>query len=311
MDKKKWITMAVAVVLLIGLVLGILAITGAFGPAKVGLLLRREKGAWNAYHRLLEQELVAAQYQVQRYTAGDDQSTQTRQVQTLLKEGCRTFVIEPVDTESAGNLLQILEKAGASVVFINYMPQQLEQYPKFSYVGFDSAQAGQLQAQIIAGVASRANHNGDGELSYAVLAEDENTVHMQGFESALENAVCLESQVCGSDTEKAEQQCRLFLSRYGRDMEIVLCGADALVQGALAAIEDGGRKVGEDILLIGTNATEASLQLVQEGKLTGTLMGDTHTAVQQVLQLLESRKQVIFHAQYIAVDQKNIGAYIQ
>lgn len=311
MDQKKWITIAVAAVLLIGLVLGILAMTGAFGPAKVGLLLRQENGQRNEYHRLLEQQLTAAEYQVHRRTAGNDQSAQTRQVQALLKEGCRTFIIEPVDTASAENLLQTLEKAGASVVFINYMPQQLEQYPNFSYVGFDPAMAGQLQAQIIAGIASRANHNGDGELSYAVLAEDENTARQQSFESALENAVCLESQVCGSDVEKAEQQCRLFLSRYGRDLEIIFCGADVLADGALAAIEDGGRKVGEDILLIGANATEQSLQLVKEGKLTGTLVGDIQSAAAQVLQLLGSRKQVIFQAEYFAVDQKNIDEYIQ
>ena len=310
MDQKKWITIALAAVLLIGLVLGILAMAGAFGPTKVGLCLRLENGQWNEYHTLLEQQLVAEEYQVHTRAAANDQSTQTRQVQALLKEGCRTFIIEPVDT-AAENLLQTLEKAGASVVFINYMPQQLEQYPDFSYVGFDPAQAGELQAQIIAGVASRANHNGDAELSYAVLDTDMDAARLHSFEAALGNAVCLEHQVCGSDVAKAEQQTRLLLSRYGRDMEIIFCGSDALAQGALAAIEDGGRKVGEDILLIGANATEQSLQLVKEGKLTGTLVGDIQSAAAQVLQLLGSRKQVIFRAEYFAVDQKNVDDYIK
>lgn len=310
MDQKKWIMIALAAVLLIGLLLGILAMTGAFGPAKVGLCLRLEKGQWNEYYTLLEQQLVAEEYQVHTRAAANDQSTQTRQVQALLKEGCRKFIIEPVDT-AAENLLQTLEKAGASVVFINYMPEELEQYPDFSYVGFDPAQAGELQAQIIAGVASRANHNGDAELSYAVLDTDMDAARLHSFEAALGNAVCLEHQVCGSDAGKAEQQTRLLLSRYGRDMEIIFCGSDALAQGALAAIEDGGRKVGEDILLIGANATEQSLQLVKEGKLTGTLVGDIQSAAAQVLQLLGSRKQVIFQAEYFAVDQKNVDDYIK
>lgn len=304
MDRKKWMLISVAAVLLIGVVLGILALCGAFVPPVVGLCLPRQESAWNAYYDLLEVKLLEKEYTVERCTVNDDQSAQTQQVQALLDKGCRKFVIQSVDGKQCQQLLRILQQAGASVVFLNEQPAELAQYPGFSYVGFDPAQAGQLQAQTVLRIAHIADHNRDGELCYAVLDTDTTPLRRESCAAALAetDATCLEIQICTPDTESARQRCALLLSRYGKDLEVIFCANDVLAMGALEAIEDGGRKVGRDILLIGADATEQSLELLQQGRLTGTLTGDIHTAADHVLQLLGSREQVIYQAPYTAVE---------
>lgn len=311
MQKQKWIFCAVAAVLLAALVMGLLVLTGVWklGPEQVALCLRQGSGSpWSEYHDLLEQTLTGEDYAVERCIAGNDQSVQTQQVQDLLKKGYRFFVIEPVMTSGTENLLQLLQNAEAKAVFINYRPEQLEQYPNCSFVGFDPEQAGQLQAQLALDVFRKADVNDDGHLSYGVLdTAQENKESQLRQQSAMDTlgGTCLEVRYAKSGVQTAQQQCRLLLSSYGRDLEIILCGDDVLALGALAAAEDGGRIPGEDIFIFGANATTESRNLVRQGKLSGTLQYDMQTASRQVVQLLRSDEQVIYMAGYLAVDSKN------
>lgn len=311
MDKKKWMLLSVAAVLLIALVLGILALLGVFGPYKVGLCLPRTDSLWSDYYGALEDKLLQANYQVERCTVNADQDAQTKQVQTLLNSGCRRFVIQPVDAGQTEELLQLLQQAGAKVVFINTQPENLAQYPDFSYVGFDGAQAGQLQAQLLSDIDHLADHNGDGRLSYAVLEAQENIAWQESCAAALENGECLQVQTGCVDQEDTRKQCSLLLSRYGKDLEVIFCADDVQAAGALAAVEDGGRIVGEDIILISANATEQTLKLVEQGKLTGTLAADTALASAWVLQLLQDEGQVLSLTAYSAVSSGNYDDYVQ
>ena len=44
--------------------------------------------------------------------------------------------------------------------------------------------------------------------------------------------------------------------------------------GAQTAIEAAGRKVGEDIYLVGVDALPEAIDLIKEGNMTGTVLND-------------------------------------
>ena len=72
-------------------------------------------------------------------------------------------------------------------------------------------------------------------------------------------------------------------------------------------IEQAGRKVGENILLLGVDALEECQQMVQNGTMTGTVLNDhvgqSHAAVDVAVQLLNGEAiQNYYWVDYVKVD---------
>ena len=64
------------------------------------------------------------------------------------------------------------------------------------------------------------------------------------------------------------------LTKEGDKIEVVFCNNDDMAYGALAAIEAAGRKVGEDIYLVGVDAGAEAVGYVEEGRMNGTVLND-------------------------------------
>ena len=78
------------------------------------------------------------------------------------------------------------------------------------------------------------------------------------------------------DQAKGQQIAQDALTQYGNDIEVIFCNNDAMALGALQAINAAGRKVGEDIYIVGVDAlADAEVcQNVADGKMTGTVFND-------------------------------------
>ena len=100
----------------------------------------------------------------------------------------------------------------------------------------------------------------------------------------------LANQVGMWATDKGQEIAATALSQYGEAVEVIFCNNDGMALGAAAAIEAAGRKVGEDIYLLGVDALEECQQMVAEGTMTGTVLNDhigqSHTAVDVAVKAL-------------------------
>ena len=76
------------------------------------------------------------------------------------------------------------------------------------------------------------------------------------------------------DQAKAQQIAQDALTQYGDKIEVIFCNNDAMALGALQAIEAAGRKVNEDIYLVGVDALTEAVQNVIDGKQTGTVFNN-------------------------------------
>ena len=76
------------------------------------------------------------------------------------------------------------------------------------------------------------------------------------------------------DQAKAQQIAQDALNQYGDKIEVIFCNNDAMALGALQAIEAAGRKVNEDIYLVGVDALTEAVQNVIDGKQTGTVFNN-------------------------------------
>lgn len=84
--------------------------------------------------------------------------------------------------------------------------------------------------------------------------------------------------------------------------------------GAAQAITAAGRKVGEDIYLVGVDALAEAMDLVSTGGMTGTVLNDhinqSHKAVDCTVQAINGEKlDAYYWIDYIKVTPENVAQY--
>ena len=98
----------------------------------------------------------------------------------------------------------------------------------------------------------------------------------------------------------------------GNMVELIICNNDGMALGAAAAIEAAGRKVGEDIYLLGVDALDECQEMVQKGTMTGTVLNDhigqSHTAVDVAVKALNGEAiDNYYWVDYVKVDASYFG----
>ena len=309
-------------ILILALVL-LALLAGCDHRQQVGICFRDCDDPFTAqYRQELERALTDNGYAVTVMDAGNDQSKQDTQVAELIKKNTDVLILEPVMTSALDTVAEQAQKGKVPVVFVNRQPEEktLDSWEKLCFVGYDTAQPGQLQAQLLSG---EADINGDGCVSYAILAGPEDhldaILRSDGCTEMLEQMNMLTQALAVSNgaftREEGQRRCAMLLSQYGKDIEVLFCNSDELAFGAIEAIKDGGRTVGKDIFLYGIDGQRQALLFIRSGDLTGTVSVDIPGQVQQVLDavktyLMGGTAKKVNYTDHIAIDQTNVEDYI-
>ena len=193
-----------------------------------------------------------------------------------------------VQASSAPEITDMCKDAGIPVVFINREPDEAEEQRwvdekiNATYVGCDARQSGTYQGEEILETETKGDINGDGKVSYIMIQGDPENVDAQyrtefSVKALTDAGVEVEEllkQRGDWDQAKAQQIAQDALNQYGDKIEVIFCNNDAMALGALQAIEAAGRKVNEDIYLVGVDALTEAVQNVIDGKQTGTVFND-------------------------------------
>ena len=218
----------------------------------------------------------------------NDQATQTNQIQNFITSGVDVLIINPVNSSSAATITDMVTAANIPLVYINREPDEQEEKRwadenmNVTYVGCDARQSGTMQGEIIVDLGQeKVDLNGDGKIQYIMIEGDPENVDAQyrtefsvkALEDAGWTVDCLDDQVGNWDQATAQQLVANSLSAHP-ETEVVFCNNDAMALGALQSIEAAGRKVGEDIYLVGVDALTEALEDVLAGTMTGTVFND-------------------------------------
>lgn len=265
------------------------------------------------YRQQLEKELLRLGYYVNFVDAKGDQAVQHDQITGLIEAQYDVLVVEPVMAAATDVILTRLKTASIPVVLLGKEQTEdvLSLWPQACYVGFDQSQPGLVQGQIILNTDNRGDINGDGQVTYAVLAGPEGNIytglHIENCTVPLQEAdiqLQLLDVVYGDHTqERGKALTEGLLSRFGRDIEVLFCGSDAMAMGALEALKQSGRTVNQDIYVVGIGGEAEVLSDVSQGLLTGTAMADHNTLAQQAAQaaslLLQKSADKIYMVDYV------------
>ncbi len=240
----------------------------------------------------LQNYLVSLGFSADNITISDganDQATQTGQIDNFITAGVDVLIINPVNSSSAETITDKVVAAGIPLVYINREPDEDEEARweennwDVTYVGCDARQSGTFQGELIGDLGLETiDKNGNGKIDYIMVEGDPENIDAQyrtefsvkALTDAGLEVNCLTDQVGNWAQDQAQQIVANALGQYGNDVEVVFCNNDAMALGALQAIDAAGRKVGEDIYLVGVDALSEALENVINGTMTGTVFND-------------------------------------
>jgi methyl-galactoside transport system substrate-binding protein len=286
------------------------------------------------YFKSLETDDV--KYEITMADGKNDMAEQTNQIQNFITQGMDVIILNLVQTSSADAVIDQVVSAGIPLVLINREPLAYDKdgktldeayegilnNPQVCYVGADARQSGTFQGEMVAELPNKGDINGDGKVSYIMIEGDPENIDAQyrtefsvkALKDAGIEVECLDDQVGNWDQTKGQELCANALNIYGDKVEVVFCNNDAMALGAATAIETAGRKVGEDIYLLGVDALEEAVQLVKDGNMTGTVLNDhigqSHAAVDVAIKLLKGEEiQNYYWVDYVKVNKAYVDAH--
>ncbi len=249
------------------------------------------------YRNALQEILEGKGYTVTFMDGKNDQAEQNNQINNFIAQGVDALIINPVMTSAADQIIATVKDAGVPTVLINREPtaEQMSAYDKLVYVGCDARQSGTMQGELILDTENKGDINGDGKVSYIMIQGDPENVDAQYRTEFSVKALTdagieveeLDLQRGDWDRNKGQEIAQNDLAKFGDDIEVVFCNNDDMAIGALQAIQAAGRKVNEDIYLVGVDALDAALNEVAAGNMTGTVLNDAQGQAEGAVAAME------------------------
>ena len=270
------------------------------------------------YRNNLEEILKSKGYKVSVVDGNNDQNKQNEQIDTFITQGVKALIINPVMTSAADSIIEKVKNADIPTVLINREPtaDQMAAYDKLVYVGCDAAQSGTFQGELILDTPNKGDINGDGKVSYIMIQGDPENIDAQlrteysvkALTDAGKEVEQLNLTRGDWDRNRGQEIAANDLAQFGDQIEVIFCNNDDMAIGALQAIQQAGRKVNEDIYLVGVDALDAALNEVQAGNMTGTVLND---AVGQATAAVEEMEKLLGGATYTSGNQSVYVDYVK
>ena len=251
-------------------------------------------------------------YEVTLVDSKNDMATQTDQIRNFITQGMDLIICNLVQTSSAETIIDEVVNADIPLVLINREPLKydangvpmVEAYegildnPTVCYVGADARQSGTYQGEIVLELPDKGDIDGDGVVRYVMIVGDPENIDAQfrtefsikALKDAGVEVECLLEQVGNWATDQGQTIAANAITAHGDKIDVIFCNNDGMALGAYAAIEAAGLKVGEDLYLLGVDALTECVEMIKEGKMTGTVLNDhvaqSHAAVDAAVDVL-------------------------
>lgn len=289
------------------------------GGGTIGVCIYKFDDAFmTTYRNALQEILEGKGYKVTVVDGNNDQAKQNEQINTFITQGVDALIINPCMTSAADQIIKTVKEANVPTVLINREPtaDQMSAYDKLVYVGCDAAQSGTFQGELILETANKGDINGDGKVSYIMIQGDPENIdaklRTEYSVKALTDAGIqveeLDLQRGDWDRNRGQEIAQNDLAKFGDQIEVVFCNNDDMAIGALQAIQAAGRKVNEDIYLVGVDALDAALNEVMNGNMTGTVLND---AVGQATEAVNQMELLLNGTTYGAGEQSVYVPYVK
>ncbi|MCL1827948.1 MAG: sugar ABC transporter substrate-binding protein [Oscillospiraceae bacterium] len=211
---------------------------------------------------------------VVHWDAEYDPNRQVTLIQEAVTQGYDAIVIEAMDPFALNGAIEEAEKAGIPVISVNAAePQTVHTL----YMAGADYSSGWASAELMVGMSG---NEGTAIVLDCPPAMKPAARMGTGFEEYIQQKTNIrlieQLGIENWSADNAQISMRDCLTKYGPgEITMVYCANDDIAMGAANAIDQAGR-ADEGIIVWGFNGFRNGLELVKEGKLAGTMFGDTY-----------------------------------
>ncbi len=224
---------------------------------------------WNREIEMFRQYGEEHGFEMNIQIANNDVNRQISQCENLLNQGVDVLIVQSLDAEAAGPIVQSAHDAGVQVIAYDrfIMNSDLDYY-----VTFDSFKVGQVEAQFVVDAAPSGNYiwlKGAPEDNNAHLVADGQADVLQPYIDSGDITIVTEQWCTGWDPNEALSHTENGLSLAGNDIQGVIASNDGTAGAAVEALAAQG--LAGTVPICGQDADLAACQRIVEGTQTGTV----------------------------------------
>ena len=293
---KKWISLALAFTLVLGLAAFASADEGKVGYLGAGIY--SDTDDFNTYIASAIMKNAEGRVSIKNVDSGsNNQATQNNQVDAWIAKGADAIALSVVDTAAAEGLINKCIQAGnLPIIFFNKVITDQELINSYDNVYQITSTAGyygaDIEAQIMVDAwnAGSLDKNGDGVMQVAMLRGDPNHTAtepraMGVYDTLTADGVAYEvlaDDYGDWDTATAKEKMDSWISKFGDEIEFIVCANDAMALGSLQSIQAAGfNNDGAEsemyIPIIGIDALPSVLPLIETGEMYASVLQDSST----------------------------------
>jgi ABC-type sugar transport system substrate-binding protein len=283
---------------LLVLVLALAVIAGmGFAQQKVviGALIRNLDEQFVAdYAANLKVLAAKAGVELKLLDSRSDQATQLDQLNTLLTQGVKFFVIVPNQTEATEQMAKLIAAKGGGAAFSNIQPSvaALKVGKNFFLASSPESVAGAIQADIIDQYFKKnPGKLGPGKAINAIMllgqlghpAQKYRTdAVLAGLKAKGYTVNIIAQDTANWKPDEAQQKMDAWIAAYGGKFNIVIANNDGMALGAVESLltakyvkADAADGTILTVPVIGVDATQVALKSMAENKLYATVLQDS------------------------------------
>ena len=268
-------------------------------------------------------------------SGNDDQQEQNEKVEEMIDAGCDVLCINLVNRTAPSRIVRMARNEDIPVIFFNREPvrEDLMQWEKLYYVGYDAEQSGIMQGEIAAEYINshpEVDKNEDGKIQYVLLEgeaghQDAISRTEYSVKTLMKNDVILEKlsyQLADWNRGQAENRMNRLISQYGKEIELVISNNDEMALGAVEAYRTVGYAREDWPVIFGIDGLEDALKAVKAGEMQGSILNDRVDQAKEMAKMAvklfegedfdqENLKEGRYYfSEYQKVDSSNIDEYL-
>lgn len=231
--------------------------------------------------------------------AEGSQQEQNVQIDRYISLEYDLLLVNIVDRTNAAMMIDKASAEGVPLVFFNREPvrEDIFRSEGVYYEGSNAKQSALLQADLIAESMKKnpdsIDRNGDGVIKFALLegesGHQDTLVRSEWVLKGLEyHGIKTEKVVSGVANWERNQASVIvsqWIESYGDTLELIISNNDDMALGATDALEE---KQCDTIQVVGIDGVEEVEQMVEEGRILGTVLCDTQLHAEALFEFIEA-----------------------
>jgi ribose transport system substrate-binding protein len=217
--------------------------------------------------------------------AQNDIQREAFNIDNLMAKRVDAILVNPVDAKGSRASLRKASRRGFVVICFNSAVERPEELGLRAYSGPQYYE----QAASAAKVALTRQPTGNAVMITGEPGYDATTKREDGFTDTIARAgggiKMLDIQPANWLRENAQRVMSDFITKYGRQIDIVYCQSDDMTAGAVNALKTAGYTVADKPLVISIGAMADGLPLVEEGWIDFTIMQSPKAEAQLAIEV--------------------------